>query len=127
MVDGLELYKAIHHAKGHKESHNHALPEESPPPGVPSIQFDTSIDDLIEGRDDFGAVGNEIYCTFPTFMTSSNFIIIAYVFISTYFLHIFTAFVDQLLANYDIDDDGRLSFVEFFDSYEEAKDKLKIS
>ena len=43
------------------------------------------------------------------------------------FLYIFTAFVDQLLANYDIDDDGRLSFVEFFDSYEEAKDKLKIS
>ena len=79
MVDGLELYKAIHHAKGHKESHNHALPEESPPPGVPTIQFDTSIDDLIEGRDDFGAVGNNIYCSFLTF------IIIAPVFISTYF------------------------------------------
>ena len=43
------------------------------------------------------------------------------------FLYIFTAFVDQLLANYDIDDDGRLSFLEFFESYEEAKDKLKIS
>ena len=73
MVDGLELYKAIHHAKSHKDSHNHALPEESPPPGVPSIQFDTSIDDLIEGRDDFGAVGNVIYCSFPSFITSSKF------------------------------------------------------
>ena len=88
----MELYKAIHHAKGHKESHNHALPEESPPPGVPMIQFDTSIDDLIEGRDDFGAVGNEIYCSFPPFTTSSNFIfdhvcrkIIANVSISIYF------------------------------------------
>ena len=72
MVDGLELYKAIHHAKGHKESHNHALPEKSPPPGVPTIQFDTSIDDLIEGRDDFGAVGNVIYCSFLPFISSSN-------------------------------------------------------
>ena len=72
MVDGLELYKAIHHAKGHKESYNHALPEESPPPGVPTIQFDTSIDDLIEGRDDFGAVGNKIYCSFLPFISSSN-------------------------------------------------------
>ena len=72
MVDGLELYKAIHHAKGHKESHNHALPEEAPPPGVPTIQFDTSIDDLIEGRDDFGAVGNVIYCSFLPFISSSN-------------------------------------------------------
>ena len=88
MVDGLELYKAIHHAKGHKESHNHALPEKSPPPGVPTIQFDTSIDDLIEGRDDFGAVGNEINCSFPPFTTSFNHVcrkIIARVFKSTYF------------------------------------------
>ena len=35
-------------------------------------------------------------------------------------------FVDQLLLNYDKDNDGRLSFVEFFASYEEAKDQLKI-
>ena len=36
-------------------------------------------------------------------------------------------FVDQLLSNYDIDEDGRLNFVEFFSSYEEAKETLKIS
>ena len=38
----------------------------------------------------------------------------------------FTGFVDQLLSKYDVDDDGRMSFVEFFASYEEAKEQLKI-
>merc|ERR1719436_1287761 len=92
MIDGLELYKAIHHAKSHKESHDHTLPEQAPPPGVPQLHFDPSLEAYIEGSEDLGAVG----------------------------------FVDQLLSNYDQDDDGRLSFAEFFASYEEAKDQLKI-
>ena len=46
-------------------------------------------------------------------------------FFVTYF--VFIGFVDQLLSNYDKDEDGRLNFIEFFSSYEEAKDTLKIS
>jgi len=91
MIDGLELYKAIHHAKSHKESHDHAVSEHSPP-GVPTIGHDPSTDSLNLGSEDVGAI----------------------------------EFVDQLLTTYDMDDDGRLSFVEFFASYEEAKEKLKI-
>ena len=34
--------------------------------------------------------------------------------------------MDQLLSTYDRDDDGRLNFIEFFSSYEEAKETLKI-
>jgi len=93
MIDGLELYKAIHHAKVHKESHEHKLPEQAPPPGVPQLHFDPELEAFIEGTEDIGAI----------------------------------VFVDQLLSNYDIDEDGRLNFVEFFSSYEEAKETLKIS
>ena len=42
-----------------------------------------------------------------------------------YFL-ISIGFVDQLLSTYDKDDDGRLNFIEFFSSYEEAKETLRI-
>ena len=42
-------------------------------------------------------------------------------------MSVILVFVDQLLSNYDIDEDGRLNFVEFFSSYEEAKETLKIS
>lgn len=92
MIDGLELYKAIHHAKGHKESHDHSHVDDDSPPGVPPAIQNPNIDSLTLGPEDMGAIG----------------------------------FVDQLLSKYDVDDDGRMSFVEFFASYEEAKEQLKI-
>ena len=58
MIDGLELYKAIHHAKVHKESHEHKLPEQAPPPGVPQLHFDPELEAFIEGTEDIGAIGN---------------------------------------------------------------------
>ena len=57
MIDGLELYKAINHAKSHKESHDHTVPEETPPPGVPQLHFDPALDAFIEGSEDLGAIG----------------------------------------------------------------------
>ena len=58
MVDGLELYKAINHAKVHKDSHDHKLPEQAPPPGVPQIHFDPALESFIEGSEDLGAIGS---------------------------------------------------------------------
>ena len=62
MIDGLELYKAIHHAKVHKESHEHKLPEQAPPPGVPQLHFDPSLEAFIEGTEDMGAIGIHYCC-----------------------------------------------------------------
>ena len=62
MIDGLELYKAINHAKSHKESHDHTLPEEAPPPGVPQLHFDPALEAFIEGSEDLGAIGIYYYC-----------------------------------------------------------------
>merc|ERR1712001_49836 len=73
MIDGLELYKAINHAKVHKDSHERKLPDQAPPPGVPQLHYDPALEAFIEGTEDLGAVG----------------------------------FVDQLLSNYDKDEDGR--------------------
>ena len=60
MIDGLELYKALHHAKVHKESHDHKLPEQAPPPGVPQLHFDPALESFIEGSEDLGAVGTKV-------------------------------------------------------------------
>ena len=56
MIDGLELYKAIHHSKSHKESHDHTMHEDSPP-GVPPIQQNPSTDSTIFSSEDLGAIG----------------------------------------------------------------------
>ena len=63
MIDGLELYKAIHHAKVHKDSHDHKLPEQAPPPGVPQLHFDPALESFIEGSEDLGAVGKKVFET----------------------------------------------------------------
>ena len=63
MIDGLELYKAINHAKSHKESHDHTIPEDSPPPGVPQLYFDPSLEAFIEGSEDLGAIGIKVKIT----------------------------------------------------------------
>ena len=123
MIDGLELYKAIHHAKVHKDSHEHKLPDQAPPPGVPQLHYDPALEAFIEGTEDLGAVGKlcleRSLCR--DWITTYAHIYVDYTFF------IFVGFVDQLLSNYDKDEDGRLNFVEFFSSYEEAKDTLKIS
>ena len=73
MIDGLELYKAIHHAKNHKESHDHGidptlrkiyeestknLPDHSPP-GVPPAAESPNVDSLTLGTEDIGAIGRK--------------------------------------------------------------------
>ncbi len=63
MIDGLELYKAINHAKSHKESHDHTIPEDSPPPGVPQLYFDPSLEAFIEGSEGLGAIGTNVKIT----------------------------------------------------------------
>lgn len=118
-LDGLELYKAISHSRGHKSgNHNHehhhqpplvAAPATKPhhplPPGVPpppppfhpaaasnpTAAAQPTGDDTL-GTEDRGAIG----------------------------------FVDQLLQQFDIDNDGRLDYGEFVKSFEEAGEKLGI-
>ena len=60
MIDGLELYKAIHHAKSHKESHDHTLHEHSPP-GVPTMHQEPSEDSFVAGSEDLGAIGIKVF------------------------------------------------------------------
>lgn len=61
MIDGLELYKAIHHAKSHKESHHHGdVPDDHSPPGVPPVIENPNQDSLTPGPEDIGAIGRRI-------------------------------------------------------------------
>jgi len=101
MLDGLELYKAISHSRGHKSgSHDHSQQHQSQlavPPGVPPPQQTTSNGQIDDTQDALG--------------TEDRFAI---------------GFVDQLLTQFDADDDGRLDYAEFVKSFEEARDKLGI-
>ena len=60
MIDGLELYKAIHHAKSHKESHDHGDVPDHSPPGVPPATENPNMDSLTLGSEDMGAIGRRI-------------------------------------------------------------------
>ena len=60
MIDGLELYKAIHHAKSHKESHDHGDVPDNSPPGVPPATENPNMDSLTLGPEDIGAIGRRI-------------------------------------------------------------------
>ena len=123
LIDGLELYKAIHHAKSHKESHNHLPLDNEYPPGVPHVNVAPPTDTFELGSEDQGAVGNKHL----SIEHQVKFKVVNCKIINYKLFHICIGFVDHILSKYDQDDDGQLSFIEFFASYEEAKDQLKIN
>jgi len=93
MLDGTELYKAVHHSRGHKSgSHDHGEEEDQLqlPPGLPPSthlkQSASGVSDpaTILGSEDRGAI----------------------------------AFVDALLMQFDSDNDGRLDFPEYVKSFQ---------
>ena len=64
MLDGTEIYKAVHHSRGHKSGHHDHLQEEVEeprlPPGVPPVAHIPTVavtESEFLGSEDRGAMG----------------------------------------------------------------------